>query len=167
METNELYNSTDITKVREFLLREQKNKDALTGLIIPDKQAVLDHDHNTQYVRAVLHRQVNAALGKIENVYLRYLSYWYEGDLADFLDQVAEYIRRPDDKRWYHPHWLKKANAEFNKLNAAGMDKVLELMKLGTGKNNAERRALFNKGLLTRTYKFDIILKYIEKGRKC
>ena len=67
----------DVQQVREQLLKEQGGIDAITGLEIPPKQAVLDHCHETQFVRAVASRQSNAALGKLENVYARYLKWWY------------------------------------------------------------------------------------------
>ena len=116
--TTNLYTSKDVQKVRDQLTKEQDNLDRLTSLPIPDKQHVLDHNHETQYVRGVLHRQVNAALGKIENIWKRYLSTWYPGDLQMFLRQSAQYLELPDDKRWYHPAWIKKIKTEFNKLNA-------------------------------------------------
>ena len=52
-----LYSPKDVAKVREKLYNEQGGKDALTGLPLDYKQAVTDHNHNTQYVRGVLHRQ--------------------------------------------------------------------------------------------------------------
>ena len=94
-----LYSSKDVAKVREKLYNEQGGKDALTGLPLDYKQAVTDHNHNTQYVRGVLHRQCNAVLGKIENLWTRYLSYWFEGTLSDFLRKAADYIERKDDHR--------------------------------------------------------------------
>ena len=61
-----LYTTKDVQKVREQLYKEQEGIDPITGLTIPEKQKVLDHDHSNHYVRAVLHRQTNAVLGKIE-----------------------------------------------------------------------------------------------------
>lgn len=161
--TEDLYNIADVRRVREMLEKEQKGKDKMTDLSIPDKQAVLDHNHDTMYVRGVLHRQSNAALGKIENIWTRYLSYWYPHDLPTFLEQAAEYIRRPDDERWYHPHWVKKINTEFNKLKESDKDKVLELMELDKGKNGAERKKLFQQGILTREYGYDILCDFINQ----
>ena len=72
-----LYTTKDVQKVREQLYREQEGIDPITKLPIPDKQKVLDHGHSNHYVRAVLHRQTNAVLGKIENLWTRYLSWWF------------------------------------------------------------------------------------------
>ena len=69
-----LYTTKDVAEVRTLLKERQSNIDPITGLDIPSKQHVLDHNHNTQFVRAVLHRQSNAVLGKIENLWSRYLA---------------------------------------------------------------------------------------------
>ena len=57
---------------REAKLKEQGGRCALTGYTISAAEAVLDHDHATGHVRGVLHRGVNALLGKCENNYRRY-----------------------------------------------------------------------------------------------
>ena len=158
-----LYTTADVKEVREQLLKEQNNIDKCTGLLIPEKQAVLDHSHKTQYVRGVLHRQCNAALGKVEGIYTRFLSYWYEGTLQDFLRSVANYLDCEHDSRFVHPGWLKKVKAEFNKLSAKAKDAVLEDLKSNKGKNDAERKALFNAVLLTKEHTFAIILDTIQK----
>ena len=57
---------TEVKDYREQQLSEQKSCCALCGEMIID-DAVLDHDHKTGLIRAVLHRGCNAMLGKIEN----------------------------------------------------------------------------------------------------
>ena len=57
---------------REAKLREQGGRCAITGYTISASEAVLDHCHSTGHVRGVLHRGVNALLGKCENNYRRY-----------------------------------------------------------------------------------------------
>lgn len=163
MTPKHLYTTADVKEVREQLLKEQKNIDKCTGLLIPDKQAVLDHSHKTQYVRGVLHRQCNSALGKVEGIYTRFLSYWYEGTLQDFLRSVANYLDCEHDSRFLHPGWLKKSKTEFNKLSARAKDAVLEDLKGTRGKNDAERKALFNALLLTKEHTFDTISAAIQK----
>ena len=160
--TKELYTASDVKTVRETLLVEQKNLDAVTNLEIPPKQAVLDHCHNTQYVRAVLHRQVNASLGKIENLWIRYLKHWYPYDLSTFLRQCADYIEKEPNKRFYHPGWLKKVNTAFNKLPAKEQDRVLVAIGSTKGTNATQRKELFKNKLLTRTIGFDKIKLLIE-----
>lgn len=161
-----LYNPKDVAEVRVRLFSEQNGRDEVTGLGLDYKDAVLDHNHETQFVRAVLHRQVNAALGKIENIWKRYLSTWYPNDLSTFLNQVAHYLNRPDDKRFVHPKWLNKCKTEFNKLTSS--QQVLMLNKFNVGdvssiKNNVSRKAAFNTLLLTRGYTFDIIMNRIKE----
>lgn len=163
--TIDLYNPTDVKKVREQLTEEQDNLDVLTGLPIEPKQHCLDHNHDTMKVRAVLARQSNAALGKIENIWTRYLSYWYPHDLPTFLEQSAAYLRRPDDDRFHHPHWIKKINTEFNKLKESQKDSVLEALGSTRGKNGAERKKLFQAVILTKQFTYDTLSFIIDNER--
>lgn len=57
---------------REAKLKEQGGRCALSGYTLSPSEAVLDHDHATGHVRKVLHRGINALLGKVENNYRRY-----------------------------------------------------------------------------------------------
>lgn len=164
--TKELYNQSDVTHLREKLLVEQRYLDALTSLPIPDGQSVLDHNHDNMYVRGVLHRQVNAALGKIENIWVRFLSYWYPGDLKSFLRQAAAYLEKPNDTRYYHPKWIAKAKTSFNKLTAPQQRKLLESYELQTASNPAGRKEQFRKLLLTKTVGFDRMMSSIMEVSK-
>lgn len=56
----------EIATHRSALLQKQHNRCALCDQLIVD-DAVLDHDHKSGLIRAVLHRGCNAMLGKIEN----------------------------------------------------------------------------------------------------
>jgi hypothetical protein len=162
----DLYNTTDTKKVRTKLFEKQNGKCDLTGLDIEGSSIVLDHDHDTQYVRGVLHRQANAALGKIENLYVRYLKWWYPGSLQDFLRSCAEYLDKYQSVKgeYYHPGWIKKAKTMFNKLSET--DKTSALRELGfTGvlNNSKARKEAFRKLLLTRKYGFDTIASVLSK----
>lgn len=159
-----LYTTTEVKKVREKLYKDQGGKCLLTGLSMDQKQAVLDHCHKTQLVRGVLHRQVNAAGGAIENIWTRYLSFWYPYTLPDFLRAAAAYFERPSDTRWYHPGWIKKACTLFNTLSEKQKSLVLEKMSL-SGSNSKERKEAFRKGILTRSWDFDIIRQYMEEAK--
>ena len=57
---------------REAKLKEQGGRCALSGYTLSTSEAVLDHCHSTGHVRGVIHRGVNALLGKVENNYRRY-----------------------------------------------------------------------------------------------
>lgn len=164
--SKQLYTPADIKKVREQLYREQEGKDALTGLPLDIKQAVTDHNHKTQYVRSVLHRQTNAVVGKIENLWTRYLSYWYSGSLSDFLRKVADYIERDDDVRFIHPGFLKALQIDFNKLSESGKKIVLKKMQQPEGSNTVERKKIFKKALLTRQFQFGQIRQIIQQAQK-
>jgi hypothetical protein len=161
--TVELYTTKDIQNVRDKLLNEQGRVDPITNQIIPDKQAVLDHDHKTQYVRAVLHRQTNAVLGKIENLWTRYLGWWYTGTLPEFLRKTADYLEKEHPKEYLHPYWMKRLNIEFNKLTEGNKREVLLNMSQIDGKNAEERKSIFNTALKTRKYKFLDIISLIKQ----
>lgn len=163
MNPKHLYTPTDVQKARQSVLLEQGGVDVLTGLEIPQKQAVLDHNHKTQFVRGVLHRQSNACLGKIENLWTRYLSYWYPHDLQTFLRQSADYLDRPDDTRYLHPGWIKRCQVEFNKLNVQGKKQVLHHLGVQAGSNDTERKKLFKKAIMQKEHSFDFIIEKIKE----
>ena len=160
-----LYTTKDVQKVREQLYKEQEGIDPITGLIIPEKQKVLDHDHSNHYVRAVLHRQTNAVLGKIENLWTRYLSYWYTGTLSDFLRGCADYIEKEHPKEYLHPAFIKSLQVQFNKLNEKQKQNVLSHYGLEKGCNTKERRVIFKKFILKRTHSMNEILEVIQKEK--
>ncbi len=89
----------DIKKVREDLLMSQSNKCAICGNIVEDP--VLDHDHKTGLIRAVLHRQCNAFLGRIENNAIRHGI----KDLDSFLTNCSNYLitHSTDQTGLFHP----------------------------------------------------------------
>ena len=158
----DLYSTTDVAKVRSLLLTEQDGCDKLTGLPIPQGQAVCDHSHKTQYVRGVLHRQSNAVLGKIENLWTRYLSYWYNGTLAQFLRQAANYLELKEEDRYVHPAWIKRVTIDFGKLKAEQQSNVLTKMQIAHSGNSASRKLHFTKALKTKQFTFEQIKEYLN-----
>lgn len=172
MSNESLYTTADTKRVREELLEIQEGRCAITNLPIPDKQAVLDHDHETQFVRAVLHRQVNAMLGKMENAHKRYKVGYQPMDLPTFLEACAKYLRlqsfrnkHSKESRRVHPAWLKKVKTEFNKLNTKQMDLVLVDLNGKSQKNTVERKNLFAKLILQREFGYDTIMSIIKKRK--
>ena len=161
-----LYTTKDVQKVREQLYRDQEGIDPITRLPIPDKQKVLDHDHSNHYVRAVLHRQTNAVLGKIENLWTRYLSWWFTGTLSDFLRGCADYIEKEHPKEYLHPAFIKSLQVQFNKLNEKQKQNVLSHYGLENGCNIKERRVIFKKFILKRTHSMNEILDVIKKEKQ-
>jgi hypothetical protein len=165
--TVDLYNTADVKKVREILIQEQDGLCAITGIPTASNNFALDHKHDEeQLVRGAAHKQANAALGKLENLAVRYL-YWYPEGLPEFLRACAAYIEKKPDRRWRHPGWLKKANTLFNKLKESDKDKVLSALGQPTCKNGVERKKLFQKALLTREFKYDTIRQIIEGVKSC
>lgn len=167
MTTEDLYTVKDVQRIRELLIKEQNGLDLLTGLPIPEKQAVTDHKHDDeQFVRGILHRQSNASLGKLEGIWTRYLSYWYPYDLATFLRQSADYIEKFDkepDTRYRHPNWQKKLKTMFKALNASQQNEVLVKLGSSQGSNPAKRRELFSKIILNRSLNYDTIRSVINE----
>lgn len=160
-----LYTTKDVQKVREQLYKEQNGIDPITGLVIPEKQKVLDHDHSNHYVRAVLHRQTNAVLGKIENLWTRYLGYWYTGTLSEFLKGCADYIEKEHPKEYLHPAFIKSLQVQFNKLNEKQKQNVLLHFNEEKGCNGTQRKLIFKKFILKRTHSMDEILEVIMKEK--
>lgn len=161
-----LYTTKDVQKVREQLYKEQEGIDPITGLLIPEKQKVLDHDHSNHYVRAVLHRQTNAVLGKIENLWTRYLSWWFTGTLSDFLRGCADYIEKEHPKEYLHPAFIKSLQVQFNKLNEKQKQNVLSYFGEEKGCNGTQRKLYFKKFILKRTHSMNEILEVIQKEKQ-
>lgn len=161
-----LFNTKDVAKVREQLYKEQGGIDPITGLEIPSNQKVLDHCHQTQYVRAVLHRQSNAVLGKIENLWKRYLQWWYTGTLSDFLRGCADYLDTEHPKEYLHPAFIKSLQVQFNKLNEKQKQNVLSHYGLEKGCNGNQRKVIFKKFILKRTHSMIEILDVINKEKE-
>ena len=162
----ELYTPKDKAEVRDFLLKEQNNKCALTGLPLDKSQAILEHAHDDEmFVRGVTSRAANSLLGVIENNFKRYMAWWFSGTISEFLRQCAQYLERPHDKRFRHDHWLKKCSILFNKLPEGVKKEVLHELGQTQGGNAAERKKLFRKALMTRQFNYDQIKKLIQEKK--
>ena len=165
--TEDLYSASDVKRVRELLLKEQGGLDLLTKIEIPCKMAVLDHKHDiNQFVRGVLHRQCNVVLGKIENLWSRYLSYWYPYNLQTFLRQVADYLDREEDKRFRHPNFQKKLKTIFNGLSAKQQNYVLSSFINTVGNNATARKQLFSKIVLDKSNGYARIVAVINQAKE-
>lgn len=62
----------DIKTLREQLYEEQNGICALCSTKMDINDTALDHCHKTGFIRAVLHRQCNRYLGRLENNRKRY-----------------------------------------------------------------------------------------------
>jgi hypothetical protein len=157
-----LYTIADVKRVRIDLADLQNNKCALTKIDLEPKDSVLDHNHKTNYVRAVLHRQANAVLGKIENMHGRYLAWWYPGTLADFLRQVADYLDTEHSNSYVHPGWIKSIKTQFNKLKSAEKDRLLIILGSEPGNNDKVRKDLFSKIILKKQHDYVTMVQLLD-----
>lgn len=91
----------EVAECRLKLLTQQGYRCALCQLACSTEQAVLDHDHSTGAIRAVLHRSCNALLGKVENNFRRY----GVQNLAAFCNGAAAYLQAHATNRtgFFHP----------------------------------------------------------------
>ena len=168
--TEDLYTAEDVRRVRTLLYKEQQGKCALSGVAVDIKDLHCDHNHNSeQLVRGALHKQANMALGKLEGLWTRYLSYWYPSTLPEFLKASAAYLERSEstpDRRFSHNGWLKKVKVWFNKLPAKKMDEVLVQLGSSPGKNLVDRKAKFAKVVLDRSLGYDTISQVIKSTKE-
>ena len=166
MNTHDLYTTKDKTSVREFLLKEQLGKCALTGLPLDKSQSVLDHAHDdNMFVRGVISRQSNSLLGVIENGWKRYMQWWYNGTISDFLRQCAQYLEKKPDSRYRHDHWIRKSQTLFNTLPEGDKKAVLEALGQSQGGNSAERKKLFKKALMQRKFTYEEVKNLIQERK--
>jgi Autographiviridae endonuclease VII len=84
--------TTEVKPTRDGMYLAQAGRCAICKFHIVRGEDVLDHDHATGAVRAVLHRSCNALLGKVENNYRRHgvknLAAWAHG-VPDYLQHHA------------------------------------------------------------------------------
>lgn len=154
-----LTTTKDVKNTRENMLESQRNQDALTGLTLELKGSVLDHDHKSQRVRGVIDRQVNAYLGRIENQFLRHMSWWYPQGLPTFLRQAAYYLEQDYSHNPYHPGWIKRCMIEFRKLNGTQQKKLLKAFFVEDAPNSTGRQKNFEKLLKSRAVTYGEVLE--------
>lgn len=160
-----LYSPSEVKQVRQDILSNQSGLDALTGLPIPTGNDVLDHDHQSQMVRGVLHRQTNIALGRIENMFIRDLRWWYPGTLSDFLKDCSVYLSS-EPLMYYHPGWIKRVQTDFNSLTAKQKELALDALGYcGNLPNDLKRKAKFKEILLTKLYDYPTIKSVIHEAK--
>lgn len=159
-----LYTPTDIKKVRELLIQCQKGIDPILNETFSEVP-VLDHDHDTQHVRAVLNRNTNAFEGLVFNAYKRCLKWMTDKPLPEILRELAIYLEQDYSHNPYHSGWLSKVKTEFNKLKEGDKDKVLIALGSKAGKNGIERKKLFSKVILNKELGYTLILSTIKQRK--
>lgn len=160
-----LVTANDVKRVRTEIIEEQNGIDPITKreLVSP----CLDHSHEIdQQVRAVLSREINVMLGKIENSYKRNISYWCDVPLSVILREMADYIDKPS-KSYIHPGWLKKCEAAFNKLNSKAKDKVLASFNIYIIKpNDTKRKKEFKKFIRSKLVSYGEIIEEMRNEKE-
>lgn len=157
-----LYTASDIKKVKDELVKQQKGIDPI--LKEPFKEVVAtDHDHSSQHIRSALNRNTNAFEGLVVNAYKRCLQWLTDKPLPEILRNLADYLEKDYSHNPYHPHWIKRVKIDFNKLKESDKDSVLIELGSVVGKNGTERKKLFQKVVLDRKLGYETIRDVIHK----
>ena len=82
--------TTGVKHTRVRLLEQQNGRCAICCQPLSEEKAVLDHDHAGGHIRAVLHRDCNIMLGKIENAAVR--TGMGRERMIQFLHGAAQYV---------------------------------------------------------------------------
>jgi|TARA_R100000479_G_scaffold2043_3_gene1277 hypothetical protein len=113
--------------------------------------AVVDHDHESGYVRGVLHRQSNAWAGKIENAWKRYGANHSKHTLPEALRGLADYLDHAKTDI-LHPVGLKDLVSRFSRKPKDFQESILEKKfdkeKVFSCKNQKDRTNLYRKSIL-------------------
>lgn len=163
----DLYTQTDVKRIRELLITEQKGLCAITKQ--PLIKPCLDHTHDqTQLVRGVISNGVNLFLGKIENGYLRYVSWWCDIPLPKLLRNIADYLEFPNEKAniYRHNFWLRKIQTLFASLPEGSKRSVLKSLGCPEGNNSTDRKKLFQSVLTSRQHSFVELKTMIESEKQ-
>ncbi len=94
----------EVKEYRDALYKEQEGTCTICGHHMEPTYAVLDHDHGTGHIRAVIHRDCNILLGKVEN-YTQYKgkAMRTESRLKDALAGLYEFITTDWSLNPWHP----------------------------------------------------------------
>lgn len=100
---------SELKDARDILIKRQGNKCPICGgslLAVTSTNRVVDHDHDTGYIRGVLCRGCNGGIGKVENLIKSYCkagnnTYYIVKtlrNLADYLD-----LHKTPQTEWIYP----------------------------------------------------------------
>tara|TARA_E500000318_G_scaffold2023_1_gene2667 strand:- start:90 stop:539 length:450 start_codon:yes stop_codon:yes gene_type:complete len=109
-------------KIKSYREKHCPEKCPLTHADMQD--AVLDHCHKTGMVRAVLHRQSNAMLGRIENAWRRYCQKSSKLSLPEALRNMADHIEK-EHQDILHP---VGCNQLIKKFKAKNISKKIQIL---------------------------------------
>lgn len=123
--------TTGVAPARKRLLQEQHGLCAICSQPLSEDKAVLDHDHKGGHIRAVLHRDCNIMLGKVENASVR-TGMGYDRMLK-FLEGAAKYLIDHKDNRsgLIHPsHFTAEEKIERRKAKGKRTRAKAKALKL-------------------------------------
>jgi hypothetical protein len=94
------------------------------------------------------------------------MQHWYPNNLSTFLKELSEYVDKDfGTSKYYHPGWIKRVKADFNKLTAKQQNKALELLGAQQGTNPSGRKELFSAVVLERTKGFEKIACALQQAK--
>ena len=140
-----------LTKAKLKSWRESNTPDLCPGLGRPINRPVVDHDHRSGEVRAVISSEANVLIGKIENCYTRTCS-GEPVDLPATLRRIADYLER-GPSGILHPQGVNQlANRFKNNLTSTGQRLLLKRMgctdeEVDSATNSELRRRLYLKSI--------------------
>lgn len=109
--------ASQVSAQRALMLGKQGGNCALCCTAIAPGEDVLDHDHTTGHVRAVLHRGCNSMLGVIENNRPRYML--KGARLFHMLSRVEAYLTADFTANPLHPtHRTDEEKRKLTNLRA-------------------------------------------------
>ena len=134
-------------KIKEY--REENEPSRCPILNIRTKDWVVDHDHQTGFVRGVISRQANSLIGKIENFYLG-MCKGKKKNLPSTLECISFYLKHSNTNILHHVGLNQFTKRFKNKLTSK--EQVDTLIGLGATKeelskcsNSKHRSKLYHK----------------------
>ncbi len=138
-------------KIKEY--REENKPSRCPILNIKTDDWVVDHDHQTGFVRGVISRQANSLIGKIENFYLG-MCKGEKRKLPTSLECISFYLKHSNTNQLHHVGLNQLTKRFKNRLTSE--EQVDTLVDIGATKeelnecsNSNHRSKLFRK--LTKT----------------
>jgi hypothetical protein len=164
--TKDLYTSKEIAHEKQRLLRLQNGIDPILKILISDSEAVCDHSHESQHIRAALHRQSNAFEGLVFNAYKRCIKWVCDKPLPEVLRNLADYLEKDYSHNPHHSGWIKKIQTKFNTLKEKQKDDVLTNLGYDKQPNGLARKNMFKKAILSRQFGYPELKLIIEKQKE-
>jgi hypothetical protein len=120
--------------------------------------AVVDHCHDTGFIRNIIHRQSNAFIGKIENAWKRYGSNNCRLTLPQVLRRIAKYIENGTTDIM-HPVGMKQKVSRFSRLSKSDQ---LHFFVKGLKVNKDKINACKNQNDRTKLYREELLKIYVN-----